>query len=121
MCTCGCRQSLYNCHMVNCEGHAAMSASLDQFLGEGKDHDQVIAAFIQKFGSQEVLMSPVDEGFNRIAWLLPYAVGIAGLGFISVAAIRWSRQSRLATAGGPDTSIDADLNDRLDDELRNLD
>ena len=73
---------------------------------------------MQEFGSQDILAAPIDEGFNRLAWLFPYAVGLLGLVTIGLVARRWSQPPpRTAVADG----IDPDLNDRLDDELRNLD
>ena len=78
LCTCGCRRSLANCGMPNCEGHAGQTAKMRQFLKEGKDHDGVIAAFIQEFGGQDILSSPIDKGFNRLAWLFPYLIGASG-------------------------------------------
>ena len=105
--------------MLNCSGHAGQMAKLDQYLAEGKDHDQVVAAFVKDFGSQAVLTSPIDRGFNRLAWLLPYATGIAGLILIVVMARRSTSGSSLAVAG--DAGIDPTLSARLDDELRNLD
>jgi cytochrome c-type biogenesis protein CcmF len=119
LCTCGCRNSVGSCGMLNCSGHSGQMAKLDRYLAEGKDHDQVIAAFVKDFGSQAVLTSPIDRGFNRLAWFFPYMVGVAGLIAIVVTARRWSSGPTLAAAG--DAGIDPTLSARLDDELRNLD
>ena len=74
------------------------------------------------YGSQEPLASPLDEGFNRLAWAVPYLVGIAGAG------LRWAcspcdgrvigrpRQPRAAPGGRGSV-----LEERLADELRDLD
>ena len=54
-----------------------------------------------KYGSQEVLASPIDKGFNRLAWMLPYAVGAARHRCLSAAwrcAGRAARPSAGATA-----------------------
>ena len=119
LCTCGCRRPLNDCGMFNCQGHATQTAKLRQFLAEGKDHDAVIAAFIRDFGSEAVLAAPVDRGFNRLAWLLPYVAALAALVAIVATARRWS--SRTAAVAGGDASLDPALSARLDDELRNLD
>jgi cytochrome c-type biogenesis protein CcmF len=118
MCTCGCRRPLNNCGMMNCHGLDSQTAKIKQHIADGKDHDAIVAAFVQEFGGQDILAAPVDEGFNRLAWIFPYAIGVLGLVTIGVMARRWSHSSqRPAIADG----IDPDLNDRLDDELRNLD
>ena len=66
VCTCGCRRSLANCGMPNCEGHAAQTEKMHQDLKEGKDHDAVIAAFIQEFGGQDILRPRSTRGST--AW-----------------------------------------------------
>ena len=65
---------------------------------------------------------PLDEGFNRLAWLFPYLLGISGAVVVGTVAFRWS--SREASVEGVPlaaTVVDAKLAARLDDELRNLD
>ena len=119
LCTCGCRRPLNDCGMFNCQGRATQTAKLRQFLGEGQDHDAVIASFVRDFGSEAVLAAPVDRGFNRLAWLFPYLAAAASLIGIVVTARRWSRQAAPAAAG--DADLDPALSARLDDELRNLD
>jgi cytochrome c-type biogenesis protein CcmF len=121
LCTCGCRRALNNCGMMNCPGLDSQMAKLRAHIDSGKDHDAVVAAFVQEFGGQDILAAPIDRGFNRLAWLFPYLVGLTGLVTIVVTAMRWSRQHKLAQADGPDLTADAALNERLDDELRNLD
>src|SRR6266550_4396456 len=120
ICTCGCRNPVGTCGMLNCPGHKSQEEKLTAYLAEGKDHDQIIAAFVQDFGSQAVLTAPIDRGFNRVAWAFPYVVGIAGLIAILVTARRWSGGPRFATAG-PDAGLDPTIDARLDDELRDLD
>ena len=68
---------------------------------------------------QDILASPIDRGFNRLAWLLPYATAAAALVAIVFTARRWSRPAVHAVAGDP--GMDSALSARLDDELRDLD
>jgi cytochrome c-type biogenesis protein CcmF len=118
LCTCGCRRPLNDCGMFNCQGHATQTAKLREFLASGKDHDAVIAAFVQDFGSEAVLAAPVDRGFNRLVWMLPYFGAAAALLGLVAMARRWSHRT-LRTSGT--AGIDPALSARLDDELRNLD
>ena len=121
LCSCGCRRPLNDCGMANCHGREAQTAKLHQFLDEGKDRNEVIAAFVEEFGDQSLLAAPIDRGFNRLAWLFPYLVGTGGLLVILITMGRWSRRPRAALSGTTDLEVDAELNVRLDDELRNLD
>jgi cytochrome c-type biogenesis protein CcmH/NrfF len=124
ICMCGSsgcvRATLANCPMrPACHGHTAQSAEIQSQLDQGKTVDQVLAAFVGKYG-QAVLAVPENKGFNILAWALPYVLGALGLVMILLTARRWSRPAA-AVAGGADTRIDPGLDARLDDELRNLD
>ena len=81
ICQCGtCRHNLIDCATENC-GHAANDRiAIRQLLDQGRTRDQVIAYFIQKYGGQVALAAPIDRGFNRLAWLLPYSIGAAAAG-----------------------------------------
>jgi cytochrome c-type biogenesis protein CcmF len=120
ICMCGgCRSPLNDCPMLHCATRESEKAMLRELVSQGKTHDEIIAAFIQRFGGQDVLGAPIDEGFNRLAWLFPYLVGAGSAVGIGVAALRLSRRRPAPEA--PDTAADSDLEERLDDELRNLD
>jgi cytochrome c-type biogenesis protein CcmH/NrfF len=96
-----------------------MRGELAALIDQGKGHDEIIQAFIAKYGSEEMLGAPIDKGFNRLAWLFPYAAGATGAVMIGFAAIRWSRRPEAETTPAP--AADPDVEARLDDELRDLD
>ncbi|MBA2353266.1 MAG: cytochrome c biogenesis protein CcsA [Acidobacteria bacterium] len=116
--TCG-RQRIAEC---TCSLAAGMREELATLMAQGKTREQVYQYFIDKHGSQEPLAMPIDRGFNRLAWAVPYAVGIFGALLAGATAIRWSRKrpqpeaARVATGPGEDA-----LQARLDEELRDLD
>src|SRR5262245_30683131 len=119
MCTCGaCRRTLASCGMPNCHGHAAQSKKLRALLAEGKSREEILAIFVRDMG-QDILASPIDRGFNRLAWLFPYAAAATALVVIVFTARRWARPAAHAVAG--DVGVDSALSARLDDELRDLD
>jgi cytochrome c-type biogenesis protein CcmF len=122
LCTCGCRRPMNDCPMEpNCHGLDAQRAKLDKYVGEGMNRDQVLAAFAADYGSQDILARPIDKGFNRLAWLFPYLVGVSGALVAVLIARRWSHRE-----AGPDSTAapaadDPELRSRLDHELRDLD
>jgi cytochrome c-type biogenesis protein CcmF len=120
MCTCGgCKSTMGSCPMrPNCGHYNTQEVRLKGYIAEGKDYDAVKASFVQEFGGQAVLGAPLDQGFNRLAWLFPYLAAAAALIGIVVTARRWSRQ---AAPSAPDAGLDPALSARLDDELRDLD
>nr|MDQ3350330.1 cytochrome c-type biogenesis protein CcmH [Acidobacteriota bacterium] len=116
--TCG-RKRIGEC---TCGMAAQMRDEVATLVGQGKTREQVYAFYIQKYGSQEPLASPIDKGFNRLAWFFPYLIGATGAASVAFVAFRWSR--READAAPPATQPEAgtpDLAARLDDELRDLD
>ena len=116
VCNCGHRQ-LSEC---SCGLAAKMKDQLAEQIKAGKNRDQIREYFVAAYGSQEPLGAPIDQGFNRLAWLVPYALGATGVLAIGFAAAKWSRHG---AAHQPEQApaLDADLNDRIDDELRDLD
>ena len=71
------------------------------------------------------LASPIDRGFNRLAWAFPYLLGTGGLVLVGTVAVKWSRRRPEAdapdAAAAPASSEHSALEARLDDELRDLD
>jgi cytochrome c-type biogenesis protein CcmF len=123
VCMCGgCGRKLIG-ECLACSTSAKMRARVTALVAEGRDRESIIQQFVTDWGSQEVLAAPINRGFNRLAWLLPYAGGLVGIGFVAGIAIRWTRRRMDPAAMPPATSIPADpeLEGRLDDELRELD
>jgi len=116
--TCG-RQLVAEC---TCGYAAQMREEIAALVRQGLTKDEVLAYYVRKYGSQEPLAAPIDRGFNRLAWLLPYALGGAGAVLVGAVAASWARRVRRAgpEAAGP-AETDAALEARLDEELRDLD
>lgn len=113
--TCG-KKNLAEC---TCGVAARLRDELAAQVTQGKTREEIIEYFVARYGSQEVLGAPIDRGFNRLAWLLPYALGVAGAVGVAIVALRWSRRSALAL--DEPSERDPQLEARLDDELRDLD
>jgi cytochrome c-type biogenesis protein CcmF len=123
VCQCGsCRHMLIECASENC-GHAIQDrVEIRRLLDQQKTRDQIIEYFIQKYGSQIALAAPLDKGFNRLAWLLPYSLGTLAAGGMAYGAWRLTRKPAVALAApAPSVADDPELADKLEDELRNLD
>ncbi|HXG55982.1 MAG TPA: cytochrome c-type biogenesis CcmF C-terminal domain-containing protein [Vicinamibacterales bacterium] len=116
--TCG-RKRIGEC---TCGLAAQMRAEVGQMVSQGKSREQVYEFYMAKYGSQEPLASPIDKGFNRLAWLVPYIIGGTGALIVGLMALRWTRREG-ADATGPAAPVDDDpaRRQRLDDELRDLD
>jgi cytochrome c-type biogenesis protein CcmH/NrfF len=124
VCMCGgCKSPLNDCPMLYCHMREPEKAELHALVEEGKTRDEILASFIRKYGGQDVLGAPLDKGFNRLAWLLPYLIGAGSAIGVAIVAVRLSRRDSASAAEPADRPDAADrtLDERLDDELRNLD
>jgi cytochrome c-type biogenesis protein CcmF len=119
--TCG-RQLLSECQ---CGKAVEMRSELAGLVANDLNRDQIIKYYVAKYGSQEPLAQPIDKGFNRLAWAVPYVAGITGLVLVGAVALRWSRRGSAAQSDGSSSAqtepADPSLEARLNDELSNLD
>jgi cytochrome c-type biogenesis protein CcmF len=121
VCTCGScgHAAIGECRKDPCMASHKMRGELAAWLDQGMSHDEIIHAFVETYGSEEMLGAPIDTGFSRLAWLFPYLVGATGAVGVGLVTVRWSHRRPADTAEA--SSADHDLEERLDDELRNLD
>jgi cytochrome c-type biogenesis protein CcmF len=125
MCQCGsCRHNLLECASENCGNAIQNRIEIRQLLNQQKSREQIIEYFISKYGSQIALASPIDKGFNRLAWLLPYSLGTLAICGMAYGAWRLTRKPPVPVSPGSADALataDPELADKLEDELRNLD
>ena len=73
MCMCGCNQVLLECNHVGCAYSERMRGELTASLERGDNDSLALQGFVQTYGNT-VLSAPTTTGFNRIAWIMPFAV-----------------------------------------------
>ena len=73
MCMCGCNQVLLECNHVGCTYSDRMRNELAAGVTRGDSDSLVLQSFVQKYGNT-VLAAPTTTGFNRVAWIMPFAV-----------------------------------------------
>jgi cytochrome c-type biogenesis protein CcmH len=95
MCMCGCNQVLIQCNHINCPSSAPMLKELEAHISSGQADDLVVQDFVQEYGDQ-VLSSPPNKGFNRLAVLLPGIAFVVGLGLVSLVIMQWRKQIPVA-------------------------
>ena len=85
-----------------------MRRRLDGLAGEGHPR--------RRFG-EEILAAPPKHGFSLLAWLVPGAVLLAGIGIAATLALRWSRSRPGPARPPPEADLDAALAARIDADL----
>ena len=133
VCLCGgCpREEIYTCDCGHAAGDREMVLDrlsrydlLDEDVRE-QAYDDVVAAFIEKYDGQHVLSMPIDEGFNRLAWIVPYSAVAAALILLWGFGRRWVRRGQAAAsavaASADPTDEDETYAELLDEELRDTD
>jgi cytochrome c-type biogenesis protein CcmH len=88
ICVCGCNQILLECNHVGCTYSDRMRNELIAAVQRGDSDDLVLQAFVQKYGPI-VLAAPTTTGFNQIAWIMPFAVLLAGFFFAGMIVLSW--------------------------------
>lgn len=134
-CTCGCTLDVYTCRTTDftCTYSPALHREVLALQDEGKNADEIIAAFVAKYG-EKVLMAPKPEGFNVAGYVVPGLLILLVGGVMLAILQRRARLSRLAAvpgappmpagavagiSGAPPAS--AEELDRLQQELREMD
>ena len=99
MCECGCGQILLECNHVGCPLSDGMRAELIAAVQRGDSDSLVEQAFVQKYGPT-VLAAPTTQGFNRIAWIMPFALLFAGFAMVAWLVRIWRHRPTPALAAG---------------------
>ena len=92
MCMCGCNQILLECNHVGCTYSDRMRNELTAGLERGDSASLVLQSFVQKYGNT-VLAAPTTTGFNRVAWIMPFAVFAAALALTVWFVRLWSSRA----------------------------
>jgi cytochrome c-type biogenesis protein CcmH len=83
------------CHTTLDQSNAAVALRMKQFVREriaaGDTKSEIKDQLVAQFG-KGVLAAPERSGFDLLAWVLPIAGLLAGVGVLTVLAWRWTRR-----------------------------
>ncbi len=99
MCICGCNQILLECNHVGCPDSDNMRNELMAAVTRGDSDSLVQQAFVQKYGPT-VLAAPTGTGFDRTAWIMPFAALIVGFTIVVLVVRAWKNRPAPALADG---------------------
>ncbi len=100
-CTCGCTLDVYTCRTTDftCTYSPALHKEVLALQDEGKNAEEIIAAFVAKYG-EKVLMAPKPEGFNVAGYVVPGLLILLVGGVMLAILQRRARLSRPAVLPG---------------------
>src|SRR6202167_3027797 len=99
MCICGCNQILLECNHVGCPDSDGMRNELMAAVERGDSDSLVEQSFVQKYGPT-VLAAPTTKGFDRAAYVIPFAALFFGFGLIVLIIRAWKDRPAPALADG---------------------
>jgi cytochrome c-type biogenesis protein CcmH len=101
MCICGCNQILLECNHVGCPSSDGMRNELMAAVSRGDSDSLVEQGFVQKYGPT-VLAAPTTKGFDRAAYIVPFAALFVGFGVVVMIVRGWRNGPPPGpTVGGP--------------------
>ncbi|HKD68091.1 MAG TPA: cytochrome c-type biogenesis protein CcmH [Candidatus Binataceae bacterium] len=122
-CQCGCGLTVANCNHPSCGFAIPTRGEIAAMIQKGMSRAQILAEFRHKYG-EKVLSAPTTEGFNLLAWVIPYVAVGAGMVLVLIAVARWRRRedegagAAKAPAAVSGDQFDAGLRQRLERDLR---
>ncbi len=108
MCVCGCNQVLLECNHVGCSYSTRMRDELTAAVTRGDSDNGVLQWFIQTYGTT-VLTVPTNQGFSRLAWIMPYLALVVGIAFVVGIVWIWKKRPLAVHASVPAPVCGADL------------
>jgi len=96
-----------------------VKADVRRRLAAGQTRQQILNAYVAQYGKR-ILAEPPAEGFGLLLYAMPLAIFVASIGLITVLIRRLTRRGPI-TASSAASDTRSDLDERLDDELRDLD
>ncbi len=90
-----------------CPTAKAMMQEVDTHIAKGETDEQIIQAFVAQYGAI-VYVEPPKHGFGLVAWIMPFAYTLLGLGLVVFVLRKW-RKPVTATpeSAGPKISSEA--------------
>jgi cytochrome c-type biogenesis protein CcmH/NrfF len=101
MCACGCNQVLLACDHIGCPNLLQETEELKAAIARGDSETAILEAFQAEYGPT-VLAAPWLTKFNIVAWVVPPALLLFGLGGTFLLVRKW----RLRTVAMPDVPVD---------------
>jgi cytochrome c-type biogenesis protein CcmH len=112
-CLCGgCKNSVGSCPMLGCHYATPAREKIRKLQALGMADPQVVDSVVKEQGIQ-ALVTPPAEGFNVLAWVMPFVM--IGLGLLLITYFIRRMTAKRAAAGAPD--LPGELLDKYHDQI----
>jgi cytochrome c-type biogenesis protein CcmH len=119
-CLCGgCKNTVADCQMLECHYSKPARERIAELQAAGRSDAEIIDEFIQKNGKQALAVPPA-EGFNLLAWVMPFVAIAAGLCMIWLFIQRF-RKPLAASHALADTATLSHYQAQIERDLKKLD
>jgi cytochrome c-type biogenesis protein CcmH len=119
-CQCGCGLTVANCNHPNCSSSVPMREQIDAMLAKRMGRAEIVAYFRKQYG-EKILSAPTTQGFNLLAWIMPFVALLLGGGLVVMMMGRWRSRPPSGSrppGGSKPKKFDHELRERLERELR---
>jgi len=111
VCQCRCNHQLSACDMFGCGSAIPLREEIQEHLRQGKSQQQIIDAFVAKYG-QNILSAP-----PKTAWVTPFVVLCGGLVLVYFVIKAWAQRRPALRVAAP---IPSAFRDQMEQELKDL-
>src|SRR5262245_27170875 len=111
VCQCRCNHQLSACDMFGCGSAIPLREEIQEHLRHGESQQQIIDAFVAKYG-QNILSAP-----PKTAWVTPFAVLCGGLVLVYFVIKAWAQRRPALRVAAP---IPSAFRDQMEQELKDL-
>jgi len=120
-CLCGCKQTVAECQMLECGYSSPLRQRIMAQQAQGRDDDSIVNAIVAERG-KEALAAPPAEGFNLLAWWMPFVALVFGLGAVWIVLKRIMRPAAASPSIPPASDqVLEHYKDQIDKDLEKLD
>ncbi len=118
-CLCGtCKNTVADCPMIECHFSKPAKERISTLAASGMSDAGIIDVFLKEYGNQ-ILAAPPAEGFNLLAWVMPWVAVGAGLAMIWFFMRRFRKPAAEVSPG--ESQILSRYQEQIEKDLAKLD
>ena len=121
-CKCGaCNNTVATCQMLECHYTLPARERIAKMQKAGLADQEIVDSFVKEMGLAALAVPPA-EGFNLLAWTMPFIGILLGLGAIAIYLKRFRKPATAAATAAPGApAIDEKYRKQIEKEFAELD